>query len=91
METTIAVYDISGKHDAFKRELLDLDYQEGYGYEKIKFTLPDTTVLHFNKSAKQVREEFLLIANQLGVELLRFYAQGPKDWAGIEGKPFKEK
>lgn len=88
---SVVTYDIPSKHVDFKKLMFQLGYKDQIAGTTCKaIFFPNTTLYHANKSAVEVRDDSVSVANQLGVTLVRCIATpwGP-NWAAICGEPFK--
>lgn len=90
----IVTYDVPEKHIALKKAL----FQQGYtdkiihrdenGKDKYIY-LPNTTVYHSTKDAKQGRDDVQANCNGLNIKLERCIStQWGPNWAAIYGEPF---
>lgn len=89
----IATYDVPSKHVELKKALFAKGYTETIlhkddkGVPK-KIYLPNTTLYHASKTAKQAVNEIEAECKALKIDLERCVATIWQDWAAIWGEPF---
>lgn len=87
----IITYDIPSKHKEFKEKMISKGYRDQIpGTTKCKIIyFPNTTLYHSSKTTATARDEALLIARDLGINLERCIATIWNNWAAVCGEPFK--
>lgn len=91
MAQVILTYDIDDEHIKFKKELKKLKYSDQIqGSKESKVNLPNTTMYHSSKTAKEAREDAKAVAKKLQVNLERCIAIEISTWAAIIGDEHSE-
>jgi hypothetical protein len=89
----IVTYDVPSRHVELKNCLFKKGYQDyimhpdSQGVSK-KIYLPNTTVYHPSKAAKEGRDDVGSCCKGLGIELERCVATAWSEWSAEWGKPF---
>ncbi|MFA9187580.1 hypothetical protein [Flavobacterium magnesitis] len=87
----IITYDIPSKHKEFKEKMISKGYRDNIpGTTNCKIIyFPNTTLYHSSKTADTARDEAVLIARELGINLERCISTIWNNWAAVCGEPFK--
>jgi len=87
----IITYDIPSKHREFKEKMFESGYKQVFKDQKgFDVHLPNTTLMHQNRTAAQGRDDARKMCSILNISLERCISSqfGP-DWAAIYGTPLK--
>lgn len=85
---TLLSYDISDKHEDFKKALLKAGYTDTLSCPNGRCRLPKTTLVHEDKSTEEVRDDCTGLAQDLSIALERCIAVNYiyDHWSGTRGK-----
>ena len=88
---TVITYDISSKHQEFKRTMLQLDYTGRFVHDNGLMYLLNITLCHQSKTSAQTRDDAQNMSSTLNIKLEQCIStQFEPDWARIVGEPFNE-